>query len=432
MLGSGPLYPDPRLRRLSFNGLCVVSTEERPKMPISVQTLPVIRRPDPGPEPRPATHALGADDSIYPSQKIAVLLEALASEGVSTARALEGVGLSEQDVADPATRVSLTQVITCCRNAISLSRDPMFAYRTGLRFHMPAYGMYGFAMLSSMDFRQTMRFAEQYHQLGAPLIDHSFAEEQGAGIWTITPKAHPQIDPILYRHVVELYFGIHSSLHRDVMGPEFAPRELRVTFQPPPDPEGYARALGTPLRFGQPSNQLVFDAGWLDRRPELGNSVTYSHVREICDQLLDELQRRTGVVGGVRQLLLARLMRNTSLEEVAGELRVSVRTLRRRLTDQGTSYRQIVDELRQEVAIKYLRDTDITVEDVAFALGFNDVANFRRAFRRWTSATPNHFRQAGGPGASAAMAAWPGSGPELLADQNPGLVGLRQRRHRAR
>jgi AraC-like DNA-binding protein len=381
---------------------------EHLKMPISVKTRPVIRRPVAGPPP--ARPAPGADDRIYPSQKIAVLLEALAFEGVPTGQALAGVGLSEQEVADPATRVSLTQVVACCRNAISLSPDPLFAYRTGLRFHMPAYGMYGFAMLSSMDFRQTMRFAEQYHQLAAPLVDLAFAEAEGAGVWTIAPKPHPQIDAILYRHIVELYFGIHASLHQDVMGPAFAPRELRVTFPEPPDPDGYARALGTSVRFGQPTNQWVFDAVWLDRRPALGNAVTYAQIREICDRLLDEVQRRAGVVGSVRDLLLTRLMRDLRLDDVAGELGVSVRTLRRRLAERGTSYRQIVDDLRRDLAIKYLRDTGMTVEDVAFALGFDDAANFRRAFRRWTSATPQTFRQPSGSGAEPAPSRGPLTG----------------------
>jgi AraC-like DNA-binding protein len=375
--------------------------------------------------------ALGADDRVYPAQRIAVLLEALALEGVPTGGALEGVGLSEHEVADPATRVSQSQVIACCRNVISLSPDPMFAYRTGLRFHMPAYGMYGFAMLSSMDFRQTMRFAEQYHQLAAPLVDHAFTEGEGAGVWTITPKPHAQIDPILYRHLVELQFGIHTSLHRDMMGPEFAPRELRVTYQPPPDPDGYAQALGAPVHFGQPRNQLVYDAGWLDRRPELGNGLTYSHVLEICDRLLDDLQRHAGVVGDVRHLLLTRLMRDMTLEGVATELNVSVRTLRRRLAEKGASYRQIVDDLRREMAIKYLRDTDMTVEDVAFTLGFNDAANFRRAFRRWTSATPQDFRRAGSPDTIAAAAGSLGSGLDLqIAHPVLGHAGLRRRRRR--
>jgi AraC-like DNA-binding protein len=341
------------------------------------------------------TYSPGADERVYPAQKIAVLLDALAREGIAASRALTGVGLSEQEATDPATRVSLAQVITSLRNAIRLSSDPMFPYRTGLHFHMSTYGMYGFAMLSSMDFRQTMRFAERYHQLAAPLVDMAFSEEGGLGVWTLTPKPHPQMDASLYRQVVEMYFGIHTSLHRDVMGPEFAPSELRVTFEPPSDPAAYAGVLGAPVRFRQPRNQLLFDARWLDHRPSLGNALTYTAVLEVCDRFVDELQRRAGVVGSVRHLLLTNLMRNLSLRDVARELGMSVRTLRRRLAEQGASYRQLTDELRRDLAINYLRETAMTVEDIAYALGFSDAANFRQAFRRWTSATPQQFRTAG-------------------------------------
>jgi AraC-like DNA-binding protein len=371
-----------------------MSAEEHPKMPDAVPSLPDAVAPTRGLKPWPAILAPGADDKIYPTQKIAVLLEALACEGLPASRALVGVGLSEHEVADPATRVSLTQIITCFRNAVSLSPDPMFAYRTGLRFHMPAYGMYGFAMLSSMDFRQTMRFAERYHQLAGPLIDMAFAEEHGLGVWTITPKPHPKMDASLHRRVVELYFGIHTSLHRDVMGSEFAPSKLRVTFEPPSDPAAYAGVLGAPVRFRQPRNQLLFDARRLDHRPNLGNALTYAAVLDVCDRFVDELQRRAGIVGNVRHLLLTHLMQNLSLQEVARELAMSVRTLRRRLADQGSSYRQLTDELRRDVAINYLRETDMTVEDIAYALGFSDAANFRQAFRRWTSATPQQYRTA--------------------------------------
>lgn len=367
----------------------------------------------------------GVEDRVFPPQRIAVLLDALAREGIPASRALTAVGISEQEVTDPATRVSLTQVITCFRNAIRLSSDPMFPFHTGQQFHMSTYGMYGFAMLSSMDFRQTMRFAERYHQLAAPLVDMAFAEEQGVGVWTLEPKPHPQMDLSLHRPVVEMYFGIHTSLHRDVMGHEFAPSELRVTFAAPSDPDAYADALGAPVRFSQPKNQLRFDARWLDRRPSLGNALTYAAVLEVCDRFVDELKRRAGVVGNVRHLLLTNLMRNLSLQDVARDLGMSVRTLRRRLADQGASYRQLTDELRRDVAINYLRETAMTVEDIAYALGFSDPANFRQAFRRWTSATPQQFRAARvGPREDAGPnSGWPQSAafvaePELRRDDS--------------
>jgi AraC-like DNA-binding protein len=88
------------------------------------------------------------------------------------------------------------------------------------------------------------------------------------------------------------------------------------------------------------------------------------------------------------------LMRPTNLEDVARNLNMSARTLRRKLREENTSFRQLVDELRRDFALRYLRDTDLTVEDIAETLGFSDAANFRHAFRRWTNASPHEFRNA--------------------------------------
>ena len=77
----------------------------------------------------------------------------------------------------------------------------------------------------------------------------------------------------------------------------------------------------------------------------------------------------------------------------AQQLKTTTRTLRRQLRLQNTSFRELSDELLVYVAMKYLRDTEMTNEDIAFALGFSDEANFRHAFRRWTRRTPGEFRR---------------------------------------
>ncbi len=99
------------------------------------------------------------------------------------------------------------------------------------------------------------------------------------------------------------------------------------------------------------------------------------------------------LAGKVRSYLLATLGRHTSLDHAAAHLGVPVRTLRRKLRDEGTSFRDLFDQLRAEVAIKYLRDTQMTGEDIAHALGFSETANFRHAFRRWNCASPQEFRR---------------------------------------
>jgi AraC-like DNA-binding protein len=334
----------------------------------------------------------GPHEKLYPAFKLATIVSALQAERVSPAQALQTVNLSTSDLTSPRTRVSLDQVIRCYRAAIRLATDPQFAYHAGLRFHVSTYGMYGFAILSSTNFRQTMHFAVNYHQLATPLADISFKEEPERGIWTIDPVPHPDIDAELYRFLVELQFGIHTSLHCDVMGASFAPRELHVTYGPSGDARKYAEVFGCRVVFAQPENRFMFDATWLDAAPRLGTEATYSWVLSLCDQLLEELRLGTGLAGKVRETLLVNLARPTSFNAVARHLKMTTRTLRRKLREENTSFRELVDELRMQVAIKYLRDTDLTVEDIAFSLGFSEAANFRHAFRQWTKKTPSEFR----------------------------------------
>ena len=336
----------------------------------------------------------GRDERIYTVGKIATLVDALNVEGVPRARALEGLDLSEADLRSPETRVSLDQVVRCCSNAEQLSEKPHFGFLAGLRFHVSTYGLYGFAILCCPTFREGMNFAIKYRQLETPITHFDFREAEGSGIWTFVPIALPEINGALYRFIVELHLGICLSLHRNSMGPSFALRELRLAYAPGPHDAELKNLIGCPTLFDQRENALVYDARWLDRAPEFGNALTFKEMRKLCDRLLEEMQLREGVAGEVRGVILSNLARATSLETVAVGLNIPIRTLKRKLQDEGTNFRKIVDQLRMELAIRYLRDTDLTVEEIAATCGFSDAANFRHAFRRWTNATPNSFRRA--------------------------------------
>jgi len=246
--------------------------------------------------------------------------------------------------------------------------------------------------LSSVNYRETMRFAAKYHQLATPLTTLEFAEDDGCGTWLLNPLSHAQIDARLYKFIIEMQFGIVLALHRDIMGSSFLAREFHVTYSPAREAADYPALFGAPVLFGQSTNRLLFDSRWLDGTPSLGNPITYSTVVALCDAQIEEFQLRSGLVGEVRQFLMKSLMRPTKFPDVAQNLNMSTRTLRRKLRDENRSFRQLVDELRRDMAIRYLRDTDLTVEDIAEALGFSDAANFRKAFRRWTKTTPHEFK----------------------------------------
>jgi AraC-like DNA-binding protein len=112
----------------------------------------------------------------------------------------------------------------------------------------------------------------------------------------------------------------------------------------------------------------------------------------LCDDLLNELKLRVGIAGEIRALLLRDITNPPTLATIAKLLEVSDRSLRRQLQEQGISFRGLLDELRMQIALNYLRATRLANEDIALALGFSDAANFRRAFRRWTNKSPSEIR----------------------------------------
>ena len=115
-----------------------------------------------------------------------------------------------------------------------------------------------------------------------------------------------------------------------------------------------------------------------------------------CSGLLEETGAPGPGLPAKCAILLATIGRRASFNDVARRLDMPVRTLHRKLREQDTSFRDIMDQLRHELAVKYLRDTGMTIGDIAHALGFSDAANFRHAFRRWSKLSPQAFRRAAG------------------------------------
>lgn len=337
---------------------------------------------------------IGPDEKVHMVFKIGKIVDLLGAESVPPQAALEGIRISVAELTSPLTRVSVNQIVQSYRNALRLSRNPSFAFDAGSTFHVSTFGIYGLALLSGMDFRRTALFAVQYYQLTAPLIDVTFEERDGWANWCITVLPFESLDEDLHRFIIELQFGALLCVHRDVMGPDFHPAQVQMDFQNEARETLHRAQFGGEARYRRPQNRFSYPSEWLEKKPSLGNPVTHAQVAEICDTMLKELKQNTGVAGRARQVLLGRLEAPPDAEALAGQLGLSSRTLRRRLQDEKTSYRELLDQLRAQTAIRYMRETRLSIENIAFLLGFSDAAAFRHAFKRWTKAAPNEFRRA--------------------------------------
>lgn len=332
------------------------------------------------------------DQRIYLPQRIIAIVEALAEEQIGADQALEGSGLKPRDLEKVALRISYRQVIAVFRNALRWSRNPAIALNAGQRMHITAYGMYGYALQSSRSRRDAIEFSLKYSPVTGGVTHTSYAEDDGTA-------CHPTVVVIsqdtlsdLYRLALEFGLAAHLTILKDLRGPEFCLSRVDIVYPAPAHAAAYARVFQCPVMFNQPINQLRYDAALLDEPIALADRVTHAMAHEACARLLGDIDEASDCAAAVRQNLLRSPGQFPSLEAMSDSLSISPRRLRRKLDAEQTSYRDIVAEVRKILAIKYLRETRLTHEEIASRLGYSDGANFRRAFIRWTGKNPSQFQ----------------------------------------
>ena len=148
------------------------------------------------------------------------------------------------------------------------------------------------------------------------------------------------------------------------------------------------------LRSGEMQHQLVFDTAILDTKLPQSDPVVARALEQQCTELLELRQKRRGTAGRVRSLVLAELDTSPTVEDIAARIHMDERTLRRRLASEGTTYRELLDEVRSTIAAQLLTVDGLTLNDIAGRLGYHDAAAFSRAYRRWTGTAPRHTRSA--------------------------------------
>ena len=150
--------------------------------------------------------------------------------------------------------------------------------------------------------------------------------------------------------------------------------------------------FGCEVRYGCSENTIVFNSSDLNRSLRGANPAIANAMDELIADYLARFDSRD-VVSQVRKIVAGYLVHGEpDRETIAGELNLSSRTLQRRLDEQGSSVKQIVDETRHQLAIEYLGQQHLSIKEVAFSLGFSDPSNFSRAFKRWEGKTPRQFR----------------------------------------
>lgn len=332
------------------------------------------------------------NEKIYAPYKLAALVETLNELGVPPEVTLKGTGLGLQDIENPETQTSIGQYYAACRNAARASKTPRTPFLVGEEMHLSAYGMYGYALMCSLTLRDFFDAGVKYHKLATPTVVIEWREQDGAAIWSFPRLVSPESSTDLFEFLVEQQLVQHKVHLNDVAGPECRPLRAFLPYPAPAHGHLYSEYLGCPVHFGSEVCELHYDASILDHPAQLAHKLTSALMQATCERLIGQAEKRIGISAQVYRILMASPGQMPSMEDVAAMVHVNERTLRRKLLAEGTSFGQIIDDVRSSLASEYLKTTKMTTEDIASLVGFSDAANFRRAFKRWTGKAPSEYR----------------------------------------
>lgn len=337
------------------------------------------------------------NDRRKPRAPVGTMLTARFGEerGIDITTCLDGTGLGPDRLADPNLEVTLEQELAVSANlARALGNPPGLGIEVGTRFRLTSYGMWGFALISSPTLRSAIDVGLQFMDLTFALCEIE-ARQVGSELQLIL--SCDDVAPELRRFAVEREAAGIQTIQRDIFATPIAISRVTFAFPPPPRKamKLYRDVFGVVPEFDADRTALVLDAGLLDAPLPQANEITTAQALEHCRELLERRKARGGLAGQIRDVLVARLSDPPSASQVADLLHMSARTLRHQLAQEGTSFRLLLDEVRERLAEEYL-NRGLRVTEIAMRLGYVEASSFSQAFRRWKGIGPRAYRDMAG------------------------------------
>jgi AraC-like DNA-binding protein len=324
---------------------------------------------------------------------IELVRQALENAGIDADGLLRRAGIDPDHLDDPVARVPTSNATRMWHLAVEETGDPCFGLAVARLWHPTSFHALGFAWLASETFEEALRRLVRYSHVVSTAAQMELRDINGSCELGLDkdPLIAAYLDPA--PAAVDAGLGSIITMCRMAMDESFRPESVLVRRERPSCHAHYEAFFGAPVSFAAESNALRFPGSLLAQRMPAGN-IELAHVNEqVVSRYFAQLNRED-VAMQVKAYLVDKLPSGDVREDaVAERLNMSLRSLQRRLQDQGTSYKDLLEQTRRELAEQYVRNTRMSINEITFLLGFTEPANFSRAFRRWHGVSPSAFRE---------------------------------------
>jgi AraC-like DNA-binding protein len=317
---------------------------------------------------------------------------ALEARGIAAAPLFERSGLDVMALADPQARYPVEGTTRLWAEAVAVTGDPAFGLSVA-RYVMPTnFHALGYAAVASRTLAEAFDRVVRYFRLVTDVAELSLKRERE--VYRFCMRLRPE-GPPLADASLDASAAVFTRMARGLAGRAANPREVHLQRPAPADAEPYQRLFRCPLHFGARHNTLVYDRALFEIPLDGANADVVSLNEGLIERDLARLAE-SSITDRVRAVVGQRLPSGDPGEDaVARTLHMSRRTLQRRLAEEGTGYRAVVDTLRRQRAEALVSDPRQSFGEIAFLLGFSEVSAFSRAFRRWTGVSPSVYRGRG-------------------------------------
>lgn len=329
---------------------------------------------------------------LVPVNYMRNLLDFIELRGGSAASVLAAAGVSDQIIDDSTAKISFSQFGQIIEEGIKECNEPALGLYLGNQLSVMTHGNLGHAVLSSDDAQQSVELAIRFFETRTPLARLKSVQQQGdvqiifEERYLLGAIRRPFLEAVVTALTAAITFFTSGQLR--LKHAEFA-------YSAPPYSELYGAILGCPVSFDTDVTRVTFPESVLQMPSVLADRNVRNLASQQCEQEMEHIGRTLSLEKRIEQILLRFKGGFPSFEQVASELSVSPRTLRRRLLEKQTSFLGILDGVKYQLAVQYLDTSNLSVQEIAYLLGYSDPSNFGRAFKKWKGLSPVEYRNKG-------------------------------------
>jgi AraC-like DNA-binding protein len=332
--------------------------------------------------PRPSTAA-----TVHVSG-VAAIPAVLSSLGADPSRVFAEAGMALALFDEPDNVITLAAVGRLVNHCVARTGCPHFGLLVGQQGGLQSLGLVGLLVRFSPDVATALSRLSHYLHLYHGGQVTALVEEAGTAILSYD-LVEPHTEAV--DQIGDGALAITFNIMRALCGPDWLPREVQFAHRRPASVQPFRRFFRAPLQFDAEQDALVMSSHWLKRRLPGADASLQRLLQSQIDAL--EAEHGDDFPEQVRSVLRTGLLAgHAGAEQVASLFSMHSRTLTRHLSACGTSFKQLADEGRFEIAQQMLRNTSLDMGQIAAALDYADMSSFTRAFRRWTGTTPAAWR----------------------------------------